>query len=191
MGDLPGWQGEPNGTVADLFLYGDGGPQSRESGTQAANGKKLPQAYSSSPNGPVVNDDHVPPPHAEAVFEPGWSRSGDPWGAIIKLCKRSSAVIGNSRTAHAILRRKNLLVIDELHQIALLKATKHLDVADPSAVVWPAKMGTAIATERALGQYRRFGHGNGHQLHHWNSCFRWSIGGNSDRKGRSCLGRLF
>ena len=81
MGDLPGWQGEPNGTVADLLLYRDGGPQSRESGTQAANGKKLPQAYSNSPNGPVVNDDHVPP-HAEAVFEPGWSQRliGDPRG---------------------------------------------------------------------------------------------------------------
>jgi hypothetical protein len=91
-------------------------------------------------------------------------------GAIIKFCKRSSAGIRESRPTHAIFHRRHLLVIDELHQIALLKVTKHLDVADPSAVVWPAKMGTAIATARA--QYRRFGRGNVRLLQHWHSCFR-------------------
>jgi len=47
-------------------------------------------------------------------------------------------------------REINLLIINELHQIALLEATKHLDVPDPHAIVWPAKVGKAVIVERAI-----------------------------------------
>jgi len=54
-----------------------------------------------------------------------------------------------------ILHRKHLLIINELHQIAMLKVTKHLDVAHPRNIVWAAKMGTTVDVQGTLRQYRR------------------------------------
>jgi hypothetical protein len=78
-------------------------------------------------------------------------RGGDAFGTI-KFYKRSSSSIRDFRPTHAILHRKYLLVIDELNQIAMLKVTKHLDIADPKAILGPAQVGAAIATQRAFRQ---------------------------------------
>jgi hypothetical protein len=129
MGDLSGWQGKPHGVLGRLFLYRDCGPPSRKGRAKAANG-----SYSAE---------------YDAVFKFGCSklRSG---GAIIEFCKRISAGIGNPRTPHTILCRKDLLIIHKPHQTPMFKITRHLDIADPNAVVWSAKMRTTIVTKMAL-----------------------------------------
>ena len=67
-----------------------------------------------------------------------------------QLRERGSPGIRDPGPAHPILGRKHLLIINGLHQIALLEATKHLDVPDPHAIVWPAKVGKAVIVERAI-----------------------------------------
>jgi hypothetical protein len=69
-----------------------------------------------------------------------------------QLRERGSSGICDAGPTHPIFGRKQLLVINELHQIALLEATKHLDVPAPGAIVWPAKAGKALTVERALGR---------------------------------------
>jgi hypothetical protein len=67
-----------------------------------------------------------------------------------QLRERGSSGIRDAGPTHPILGRKHLLIINELHQIALLEATKHLDVPDPHAIAWPAKVGKAVIVERAI-----------------------------------------
>jgi thiamine pyrophosphate-dependent acetolactate synthase large subunit-like protein len=79
----------------------------------------------------------------------------------IQFYQRRSAGVCDSGPTHPILHRKHLLIINELHQIALLKVAKHLDFAHPSAIITPTKMGTlslalsvniaASAADTALG----------------------------------------
>jgi hypothetical protein len=85
---------------------------------------------------------------------------------LFQFCQRRSSGVCYSGPTHSILRRKHLLIINELHQIAVLKVTKHLDVTHPNSVVWAAKMGTAIAVERTLRQYRCLGRGYAYLLYY-------------------------
>jgi hypothetical protein len=119
------------------------------------------------------------------VLEGGCSKhcSVHTLGQLFQFYQRRSSGVCDSGPTHPILHRKHLLIINELHQIAVLKVAKHLDVAHPGAILGPAKMGTAIAVERTLRQYRGLGRGYAYLLHHRHSCV-WLIDrGDRDRTG--------
>jgi hypothetical protein len=63
---------------------------------------------------------------------------------------RPASVILDRR--NAILYQRDFLIIDEFRQLAVLKVTKQLDIAQPDSVVRAAQMGATNATQGAFGQ---------------------------------------